>query len=130
LPTNYIQALLRQLFDAALGGGAGSHFSVPHILSSFVSQLGPSLQTLANDPHVAGFKSVVCYRTGLAVAPDHDIRKLEVALGMVTNRYWASLAQNKNDIRLQDKPLNDFVVRSAMAVCAASGKPRPWAPSP
>jgi hypothetical protein len=77
-----IQDLLRQLFDAALAGGSAAPFSVPHILQTFTAKLGPDLATLAASPEVVGFKSVVCYRTGLAVVPEHEIRKLEVALGM------------------------------------------------
>jgi hypothetical protein len=87
------QELLRQLFDTALAGGSASPFSVPHILQSFTSKLGPDLAALAASPDVAGFKSVVCYRTGLAVAPEHEIRKLEISLGIFTACNFINVAQ-------------------------------------
>jgi hypothetical protein len=117
-----------KLFDAALSGNSSTPFSIPHLLQSFTSGLGPELTKLARLPDVVGFKSVVCYRTGLAVAPEHDIRRLEVSLGMISNRYWAALSNGKREIRLQDKPVNDFVVRTAMTVGAATGKPGPLSP--
>lgn len=75
---------------------------------------------MAKDPDVVGFKSVVCYRTGLAVALNSEWEGLQTAVHSTAERYKAA---GTNGLRLQDKPLNDLVVRITMEIAGASKKP-------
>lgn len=78
------------------------------------------LKESADDPNVAGFKSVVCYRSGLDVnvAPDvpAEIEALRSTYGQFRLKASAPL-------RLKQKPLNDFVVRMTLEVAAEHNKP-------
>lgn len=73
----------------------------------------------AKDPNVAGFKSVVCYRTGLDVSAVDDSRAASTALMSIYLKY----RQSNVPLRLADKPVNDFVVRMALEVAAEHNKP-------
>ncbi|KAA8645795.1 extracellular developmental signal biosynthesis protein FluG [Aspergillus tanneri] len=64
------------------------------------------------DPAVVGFKSVVCYRTGLNVNPyDEDEDVLQASFMRCLNHPEA---------RVEDKPLNDWLVRQTLILLAAS----------
>lgn len=72
----------------------------------------------AKDSDVAGFKSVVCYRTGLDVSIVSDSAVEIEALRNVSRRFSLDVP-----LRLEDKPLNDLVVRTAVEVAAEHSKP-------
>ena len=80
------------------------------------------LKANADNASVAGFKSVICYRTGLSVdvAPNvpAEIEALRSAYGQFRSR-----ANVPVRVRLQQKPLNDFVVRMTLEVAAEHNKP-------
>lgn len=67
-----------------------------------------------------GFKSAVCYRTGLAVTLEGKWEDLEVATTQLHTRYQDG---DYKELRLQDKPLNDLVVRIMMEVGGKTGLP-------
>jgi hypothetical protein len=90
------------------------------LLTTFSAVLRAHLVERAKDPDVAGFKSVVCYRTGLDVSIVSDSAAEIEALRSVSGRF--SLGTNV-PLRLEDKPLNDLVVRTAVEVAAEHSKP-------
>ena len=62
---------------------------------------------------MVGFKSIVCYRTGLDVATDaEDKSDKHLALMQLHKMYQ----ENDGRIRLAQKALNDAVVRVALEV--------------
>lgn len=66
---------------------------------------------------MAGFKSVVCYRTGLDVDVTSNVPAEMEALRSVCG-------QRANvPVRLKQKALNDFVVRMTLEVAADHNKP-------
>lgn len=65
----------------------------------------------AKDPAVVGFKSVVCYRTGLDVSTYSSQAGLKFSLLDVFK-----MLQTKDKIRLAQKDLNDLVVRITVGV--------------
>ena len=74
----------------------------------------------AEDPNVAGFKSVVCYRTGLDVSTVSDpSAEVEALYGANEN------FRSRTDValRLASKLLNDLVVRTTLEVAAEFSKP-------
>lgn len=85
---------------------------------SFSGELRARLVASAKDPNVAGFKSVVCYRTGLDVSVVPDPTAEAVALFNTYQHF-----QTNAPLRLADKPLNDLVVRTTLEVAAEHNKP-------
>jgi len=79
------------------------------------------LEGYAKDPNVAGFKSVVCYRTGLDVS---IVPNRPAAVTAMDGVYQRFRSKGKNEpLRLADKPLNDLVVRKTIKIAAQYSKP-------
>ena len=92
------------------------------MFDAFSSALYATLWDLARDPVVVGFKSVVCYRTGLNVSVNHgDSSGVERSI-VATISSWRD-AEGSDALRLADKALNDFVVRAALSIATESNKP-------
>lgn len=91
---------------------------VPLMRETFIASFTAALATSAQDPEVAGFKSVVCYRTGLDVSLTQESSDMDVALVTLALRY-----ESLKKLRLESKPLNDFVVVTTLRIAAQYGKP-------
>ena len=84
-------------------------------------QLTESLTASAGDPRVAGFKSIVCYRTGLDVAPfleDESGEQLFDAFQYLVKQY-----EKEKHIRLAHKYFNDYVVQLTLEIAGNYHKP-------
>ena len=93
----------------------------PRLLKSFSEKLKARLDDCAKDPNVAGFKSVVCYRTGLDITIGPNRPAALMAMNGVYERFRS---KGKNEpLRLADKPLNDLVVRKTVRIAAQHSKP-------
>ena len=90
----------------------------PTYCGMFIDRLTAAIQAAANDPEVVGFKSIVCYRTGLDVSPNVYADDTERTLMMVVLRY-----EMTKKLRLADKPLNDMIVVTTLRIAAQCGKP-------
>ncbi|KAI0742634.1 amidohydrolase-domain-containing protein [Daedaleopsis nitida] len=88
------------------------------MFKAFADMFISALKEYAADPEVAGFKSIVCYRTGLDVSVTSDVSVLERATMTAILVYVA-----KRQLRLADKPLNDFIVNTTMRIAGECGKP-------
>lgn len=89
-------------------------------LRIFVQSYLKSLIESARDPDVVGFKSVICYRTGLDIAVTIKERldsRAEYFLEYITN------GKTTGDWRLASKPLNDMVTNLAVQISGQYGKP-------
>jgi len=83
----------------------------------FQGQFEDLLELCGKDPDVVGFKSVICYRTGL-----------DVSLGSPLTEHWEELAerwigQNISKLRLEQKEFNDWVVCLTMKIAGKYQKP-------
>ena len=95
----------------------------PNVYDVFYSALYTKLRDLARDPVVVGFKSVVGYRTGLNIdVNSDDISGVENSI-FATISSWKKQAGGSGALRLADKALNDFVVRTALTVATEFKKP-------
>jgi glutamine synthetase len=79
------------------------------------------IRTLANDPDVRGFKSVVCYRSGLDVQLDSrtNLRPHQSLTGSNLLTAFHDFIQNavrNHNYRIQRKEVNDFLVVSVCDV--------------
>ncbi|KAG6841395.1 hypothetical protein C0991_011559 [Blastosporella zonata] len=83
-------------------------------LLAFTSQLTARLSGHATNSDVVAFKSVVCYRSGLAVAP----KPVETESVELFAAFTSVYEQQKGlpRVRLQKKVLNDHVVHLAMYI--------------
>jgi hypothetical protein len=68
-----------------------------------------------------GFKSIVCYRTGLDVAPFLEDKSGEQLLGAFL--YLVKQYEKEKHIRLANKYLNDYVVRLTLEIAGNYDKP-------
>ena len=89
-------------------------------LRRFAGILHARLKASADDPNVAGFKSVACYRTGLNVAVDSNV---PAEIEALRSTYGQFRLQANVPIRLEQKALNDSIVRMTLEVAAEHNKP-------
>jgi len=91
--------------------------SVRQFLQGFLRLLVDS----AKDPEVVGFKSVICYRTGLDIV---DTRRERMGDAMQESfvEYLENAGQS-GSWRLNVKPINDLVANLALQVSGEYGKP-------
>ena len=112
---------MKELFDADLESDRlrGRHWdTMGSEIEAFQTQLRVRLEESAVDPDVVGFKSIVCYRTGLDVQTSHTQLDYFKALEEVFQTY-----RLLGTIRLAKKPLNDYVVAVTLEVAAEYKKP-------
>jgi hypothetical protein len=72
----------------------------------------------ALDPEVAGFKSIACYRTGLAISTTNTTAEIEDSLGDAILSY-----ERKGRLRLEYKAFNNHFVRMVLAIAGQQNKP-------
>lgn len=88
------------------------------LFKTFSEKLRERLEANAKDSNVAGFKSVVCYRTGLEVSTVPNRSAEASALFDTFNHFQLNVS-----LRLANKPLNDLVVRTTLEIAAEYNKP-------
>jgi hypothetical protein len=89
-------------------------------LRLFVQSYLKSLVESARDPEVVGFKSVICYRTGLDI--DVTIKeRLDSRVDCFVE--YVTKGKTTGNWRLESKPLNDMVTNLALQIGGESGKP-------
>jgi len=89
-------------------------------LRIFLQSFLKSLMDSARDPDVVGFKSVICYRTGLDISVTMREKldsRAEAFLDYITN------GKTTGNWRLASKPLNDMVTNLAVQISGECGKP-------
>ncbi|KAJ6157572.1 hypothetical protein N7470_005164 [Penicillium chermesinum] len=80
------------------------------VWSTFTKKFADALEHAMEDPAVVGFKSVVCYRTGLDVSPHYsDEDSLTTSLHRILDS-----GTRKSGYRIDDKPLNDWLVQQTL----------------
>jgi hypothetical protein len=87
----------------------------------FVETLDKILIDHASNPHVVGFKSVICYRTGLDVSarqPSMSHPDLISILASLFEQY-----RDEKTIRISGKVFNDFILHRALEISAKHRKP-------
>ncbi|KAF8154021.1 amidohydrolase-domain-containing protein [Crassisporium funariophilum] len=109
------EAILKKLLDPHI---ASRVLDPEPILEAFVSELRTSLGQSALDEDVVGFKSIVCYRTGMNVAVRSSPTEVVRAITEVFNDYSSS-----SELRLAHKALNDLVVQVTLDVAGIHKKP-------
>ncbi|KAJ3503636.1 hypothetical protein NLJ89_g8342 [Agrocybe chaxingu] len=105
------EGLLEDILGPYMSPGAHGSFNPCRVVRSFETRLAGILSENARDQDVVGFKSIVCYRTGMDVSLSGNMKEKEDALSELLDMY-----RRTGRIRLAHKPLNDTVVRIALGV--------------
>ncbi|GAB1213848.1 hypothetical protein ATERTT37_003001 [Aspergillus terreus] len=92
-----------------------SHTHHQTLLHQFIAGFRDRLNQAILDPAVVGFKSVICYRTGLDVQEvDAGDQSLETALV-----HCFTFGAQNGSFRVEDKPLNDWIVWTTVEAIAS-----------
>ncbi|KAF3482282.1 developmental protein FluG [Arthroderma uncinatum] len=98
-------------------------YSSSQLLCIFEGAFRSRIRAYLDDVDVVGFKSIICYRSGLAIKtpPADDVLRS-------FNAYFQSLSTTGNS-RIEHKPLNDYLVLSVFKILrqhqATSGRTKP-----
>ncbi|KAI9571838.1 amidohydrolase 2 [Boletus coccyginus] len=95
-----------------------SSVSIVSVLEELTERFKASILAHAQDQHVAGFKSVICYRTGLDIAPSSTYEEIQDAVLDLVLQYKAT-----EGLCLQQKVLNDHLVRLVLQIAGKYNKP-------
>ncbi|EMD68703.1 hypothetical protein COCSADRAFT_275765 [Bipolaris sorokiniana ND90Pr] len=98
--------------DASEDDLAKSKF-LPQIWTDFTDDFERIIQEAVEDENVAGFKSVVCYRTGLDIEPEYE--EAAKAVSHPFERYVKTCIRKRN-FRMEKKPLNDYLVLRTLEI--------------
>ncbi|KAA1475726.1 hypothetical protein DENSPDRAFT_842547 [Dentipellis sp. KUC8613] len=113
------QDLLQGIFAEFRGVPSHDNFQdALNVAALFKRVLASTLTSSAGDPEVVAFKSVACYRTGLAISTSCTEEELASALVDVYIRY-----QTNTKLRIADKALNDYIVRATLEIAGMHSKP-------
>jgi hypothetical protein len=98
-----IEAVAAAIINRQLEANASEGADAQEVYSKVLDEFEAHIKEAIDDAEVVGFKSVICYRTGLDIAPfvDHNAA-IEAFAGIV--------ASDEPFKRLQHKPLNDMIV--------------------
>ncbi|KAL4924569.1 extracellular developmental signal biosynthesis protein FluG [Aspergillus undulatus] len=92
---------------------------------NFSRDFNSRISDAIRDPAVVGFKSVICYRTGLDVQPTDDDRGTTQLLQSFARTISKATASTP---RVEDKPLNDWLVRQTLDLLKAAKATQPNKP--
>lgn len=80
---------------------------------SFTEDFERLIMEAIGDDDVAGFKSVICYRSGLDIEPDYELAAR--AVGLPFEKYVKSCIR-KRKYRIERKALNDYLVLRTLEI--------------
>lgn len=93
----------------------------------FISAFEQAIATSLADPDVAGFKSVICYRTGLRIQLGKDMDVTEAGLRSFRRNFLPTCVMRR--FRVAHKGMNDALVISVCKLIGAGlsqgGRPKP-----
>jgi hypothetical protein len=107
------ERLMENLLHDASEDDLGKAKFLPEIWVNFTDDFEREIQDAIEDDNVAGFKSVICYRTGLDIEPEYD--EAAKAVGHPFERYVKNCIR-KRTFRIEKKHLNDYLVLRTLEI--------------
>jgi hypothetical protein len=107
------ERLMERIVRDASEDDFGKAKFLPDIWVEFTDEFEREIQEAVRDPDVAGFKTVVCYRTGLDIEPEYE--QAAKAVGHPFERYVKSCIR-KRSYRIEKKALNDYLVLRTLEI--------------
>lgn len=124
-----IEAVAAQALSKIVSGGSippesSDPASFQTLWESFSREFNLRISDAIRDPAVVGFKSVICYRTGLNVQPteDRDTKPLLQSFARTVSQATVSTP------RVEDKLMNDWLVRQTLNLLKAAKAIQPNKP--
>ncbi|KAF2870947.1 developmental protein-like protein fluG [Massariosphaeria phaeospora] len=112
-----IETVAESIVEEILRDARDSDLDDPNYLTDtwiqFTDTFEREIQEAVQDSRVAGFKTVICYRSGLDIEPDYTIAAREV--GHPFERY-IERATRKRKFRIERKALNDYLVLRTLEI--------------
>ncbi|KAJ4291107.1 hypothetical protein N0V90_010305 [Kalmusia sp. IMI 367209] len=112
-----IETVAERLMESVLNGVVDEDLDVASFFTdtwvTFTEEFEREIQEAIQDPEVAGFKTVICYRTGLDIESDYERAAREV--GLPFERYVERCVRKKK-YRIERKPLNDYLVLRTLEI--------------
>ncbi|KAL4800562.1 hypothetical protein BDV19DRAFT_353256 [Aspergillus venezuelensis] len=117
------QVLSQVIKDGYSASDPGNLLAFQAPWETFSREFTTRISEAIRDPAVVGFKSVICYRTGLEVQPiDGDTTQLLQSFARTISRSTVSTA------RVEDKPLNDWLVCNTLNLLTSAKSAHPNKP--
>jgi glutamine synthetase/predicted TIM-barrel fold metal-dependent hydrolase len=107
------ERLMERIVRDANENDLGKPKFLPDIWVEFTDEFEREIQEAVQDPEVAGFKTIICYRTGLDIEPDYE--EAARAVGHPFERYVKSCIRRRT-YRIERKPLNDYLVLRTLEI--------------
>jgi hypothetical protein len=107
------ERLMERIVRDASEDDLGKAKFLPDIWVEFTDEFEREIQEAVRDPDVAGFKTVICYRTGLDIEPEYE--QAAKAVGHPFERYVKACIR-KRSYRIEKKALNDYLVLRTLEI--------------
>ncbi|KAF2001022.1 developmental protein-like protein fluG [Amniculicola lignicola CBS 123094] len=112
-----IETVAEKIMEEILGGATEDDLDAKNYLTdtwlTFSDEFEREIQEAIQDYDVAGFKTVICYRTGLDIEPDYEQAAREV--GDPFERYVERCVR-KRKYRIERKAFNDYLVLRTLEI--------------
>lgn len=112
-----IEAVAERLMESIVRKASESDLAnsafLPDTWISFTDDFEREIQEGIKDHDVVGFKSVICYRTGLDIEPEYE--EAAKAVGHPFERYVKNCVR-KRSYRIERKALNDYLVLRTLEI--------------
>jgi len=107
------ERLMERIVQDADEDDLGKTKFLPDTWVEFTDEFEREIQEAVDDPEVAGFKTVICYRTGLDIEPDYE--EAARLVGHPFERYVKACIR-KRTYRIERKSLNDYLVLRTLEI--------------
>jgi len=107
------ERLMESILEDAVEEDLDSTRYLADIFVTFTEEFEREIERASRDDNVAGFKTVICYRTGLDIEPDYSQAARKV--GDPFERYVEKCVR-KRKFRIERKALNDYLVLRTMEI--------------
>ncbi|KAL6709580.1 hypothetical protein ACN47E_001515 [Coniothyrium glycines] len=107
------ERLMRSRLRKADESDLGDSKFLPNTWVKFTNDFEREIQDAIADPDVAGFKTVICYRSGLDIEPDYE--EAAKAVGHPFERYVKNCIRKRN-YRIEKKAVNDYLVLRTLEI--------------
>jgi hypothetical protein len=118
-----IETLAENLMEGVVRRATESDLNIAQFMADtfllFSERFEIQINQAIDDPQVAGFKSVICYRSGLDVEPDYEKCLLKVGTPF---EHYIARSVKKRRYRIDSKHVNDFLVLKTLEIISSRAR--------
>ncbi|KAH8893278.1 glutamine synthetase/guanido kinase [Thozetella sp. PMI_491] len=116
---------IAELGAAGDGSDSASASALETLFDKVLATFTERIQTAVDDPEVVGFKSVICYRTGLDIPGQVSVDEARKAFVDMAAQFIDNHGSLETFSRLQHVHLNDLIVHRTAQLIAKSSPKKP-----